>query len=104
VKNGEKAGELANIQDRIRAAGQRAAEVREQIVAMSQELVDEREVDAALSVFDPVWETLSPREQARVIRLLVERVDYDGKNGTVAVTFRPNGIKTLATQFEEVAA
>jgi hypothetical protein len=35
--------------------------------------------------------------------LLVERVDYDGKLGTVSVTFRPNGIKTLAQQLEEVA-
>ena len=67
-------------------------------------MVDEREVEAALSVFDPVWDTLSPREQARIIHLLVERVDYDGKHGTVSVTFRPNGIKTLAQQIEEVAA
>jgi len=104
VKNGEKAGELANLQDRIRAAEQRATEVREQNVALSREMVDEREVEAALSVFDPMWDTLSPREQARIIHLLVERVDYDGKHGTVSVTFRPNGIKTLAQQLEEVAA
>ena len=104
VKNGEKAGELANLQDRIRAAEQRATEIREQVVALSREMVDEREVEAALSVFDPMWDTLSPREQARIIHLLVERVDYDGKHGTVSVTFRPNGIKTLAQQIEEVAA
>jgi site-specific DNA recombinase len=104
VKNGEKAGALANLQDRIRAAEQRATEVREQVVALSREMVDEREVGAALSVFDPMWDTLSPREQARIIHLLVERVDYDGKHGTVSVTFRPNGIKTLAQQLDEVAA
>jgi len=104
VKNGEKTGELANLQDRIRAAEQRATEVREQVVALSREMVDEREVEAALSVFDPMWDTLSPREQARIIHLLVERVDYDGKHGTVSVTFRPNGIKTLAQQLKEVAA
>jgi len=104
VKNGDRAGELADLQDRIRAAEQRATEVREQIVALSGEMVDEHEVEAALSVFDPVWDTLSPREQARIIHLLVERVDYDGKHGTVAVTFRPNGIKTLAQQIEKVVA
>jgi site-specific DNA recombinase len=104
LASGAKAGELAVMQDRIRAAEQRTTEIREQIVALSREMVDEREVAAALSVFDPVWETLSPREQARIIHLLVERVDYDGKQGTVSVTFRPNGIKILAQQFEEVAA
>jgi len=95
--------EIAELQERIRVAEQRATEVREQTVALNRELVDEREVEAALSVFDPVWETLSPREQARIIQLLVERVDYDGKRGTVSVTFRPSGIKTLAKQFEEAA-
>jgi site-specific DNA recombinase len=98
-----KAGEMAIAQEGVRAAEQRATELRDRMVALSGEIVDEREVEAALSVFDPVWDTLSPKEQARIIRLLVERVDYDGKKGTIAVTFRPNGIKTLAQQFEEAA-
>jgi site-specific DNA recombinase len=66
--------EFAYTQDAIRVAEQRATQVREQIVTVSRELVDEREVKAALSAFDPVWDALSPREQARVIRLLLERV------------------------------
>src|SRR5256885_6125659 len=45
------------------------------------------------------------KEQARVIELLVERVDYDGKNGTVSITFHQAGIRTLAQeQGHEVAA
>ena len=45
------------------------------------------------------------REQARVIQLVVDRIDYDGKNGTVSITFHPNGLKTLAVeQAHEVAA
>ena len=57
---------------------------------------------SAFVLFNPVWETLSPPEQARIIRLLVERVDYDGNKGTLAVTFRPSGIQSLAQR--EVAA
>ncbi len=53
------------------------------------------EVDSALEAFMPLWETLSPREQARVLRLLIQRVDYDGANGKIAVTFQADGIKTL---------
>jgi site-specific DNA recombinase len=87
---------LADLQERIRNAERRATEIREQVIALSRELVDEREVARALSVFDPVWDSLTPREQARVIQLLVERVDYDGAKGKVAITFRPTGIKTLA--------
>jgi site-specific DNA recombinase len=100
----EQAGKLADIHDRVRAAEQRAAAVGERIAALGGDAVDEEELRAALSTFDPVWDALSPREQARVFRLLVERVDYDGAQGTVSVTFRPNGIKTLAQRHEEVAA
>jgi len=72
-------------------------------LARSNEIVDSHEVESALSVFDPVWQTLSPKEQARIIRLLVERVDYNGKDSTIGITFRPNGIKTLAQQLPEAA-
>ncbi len=100
-------GEMAAVQERIRVAEQRATEVGVEIAVLGRDLVDEGEVRAALSMFAPVWETLSPREQARIVRLLVERVDYDGGKGTIAITFRPNGIKTLAgeaRQIQEVAA
>ena len=57
------------------------------------------------ATFDPVWEQLAPKEQARVLQLLVERVEYDGKEGMVSVTFHPTGIKALAAeQTHEVAA
>ena len=40
-----------------------------------------------------------------MVQLLVERVEFDGGAGTVAVTFRPGGIKALAQeQGHEVAA
>jgi site-specific DNA recombinase len=87
---------LADLQERIRTAERRATEIREQVIALSRALVDEREVARALSVFDPVWDSLTPREQARIVQLLVERVDYDGAKGKVSITFRPSGIKTLA--------
>lgn len=53
---------------------------------------------AALSLFSPVWDQLTPREQCRVMSLVVERVGYDGEAGSVALTFRPNGIHALAQE------
>jgi len=94
---------MANLQDHIRAAEQRATEVREELIALRRELVDEREVASALAAFDPVWETLTMKEQWRILKLLIEKVDYDGDDGTVSVTFHPTGIKTLAQELEESA-
>ena len=54
-----------------------------------------------MSVFDPVWGSLAPQEQVRVVQILVEQVDYDGAKGRVAMSFRPAGIKTLARELAE---
>jgi len=40
--------------------------------------------------------TLGPRNWARLVQFLVERVDYNGSAGAVTVTFRANGIKQIA--------
>jgi len=93
---------MADLQDRIRAGERRSTQVREELIRLGREVVDEKEVARALAAFEPVWETLAPREQVRVTRLLVQRVDYDGERGTVSVTFHPAGIKMLSREFAEV--
>jgi site-specific DNA recombinase len=38
----------------------------------------------------PTWERLSPAEQARLVPLWIERIDYDGASKTVTITFYPD--------------
>ena len=92
---------LADAQERVRLGEIRMTEIGEETIHLRAEAVSEDAVVTALGDFDPMWEALSPREQARVLQLLIERVEYDGGGGTVSVTFRPSGIKALA---EETAA
>jgi site-specific DNA recombinase len=89
---------LADLQERIRGAEQRATQIREQVITLSRSIVDQREVEKAMAIFDPVWDSLTLREQVRVVQLLVERVDYDGSTGKISITFHPSGIKTLADE------
>jgi site-specific DNA recombinase len=102
--SGSNGTDVVRRRDELRRLETRLTDARERRLALTRELVDEREVVQALSLFDPVWESLTPREQARIVRLLVERVEYDGAHGTVSVTFRPTGIKALAHQVTEDAA
>jgi len=94
---------LADLQERVQSGERRLTEIREEASRLRAELVDKQDVARALHEFDPMWDSLSPREQARVLHLLIEHVDYDGKDGTVSVTFRPAGIRELATLEEEAA-
>ena len=69
--------------------------------------ISEEQVTAALGEFDTVWESLVSKEQARILALLIERIDHDGKSGNVAITFRPSGLKALTVaipDLEETAA
>jgi site-specific DNA recombinase len=63
---------------------------------VQQERLDEAKATRVLAGLDPAWETMSPHEQSRIVSLLVSRVDYDGAQGKVAITFHPLGLKTLA--------
>jgi site-specific DNA recombinase len=99
--NGELVGRLADLHERIGMVEGRVKQVREQIKAVTSQIIAEEDAARALSAFDPVWGTLTPREQARVVGLLVNRVEYDGAKQKVTVTFHPTGIKTLADELAE---
>jgi site-specific DNA recombinase len=90
--------QLADLQDRIRTLEQRMTAVREQLISTQRQTVDENDLRNALGAFDPFWESLAPREQSRIVQLLVERVGYDGRDGKVTVTFHSPGIKALCSE------
>ena len=103
----ERVSNLAETQERIRSAERRLTEIDNELITVNSELVDDATVGEALANFDNLWQALVPREQARVLELLVERVEYDGEHGNVSLTFHPCGIKSLteklANQQEDAA-
>ena len=48
------------------------------------------------SLFGPACEALPSGEQARVLGLIVERVEHDGIQGKLAIRFSAAGLQTLA--------
>lgn len=103
--DGNLSARLADIQERITAAERRLAEIDVEEDRLKRECISEVDVTRALADFDSTWGALTLREQAELLRLLIERVDYDGRDQTIAVTFHPTAIMTLATseRKEEVA-
>jgi site-specific DNA recombinase len=60
--------------------------------------VTEADVRDALEQLDPLWDELFPAEQARIVQLLVERVEVheDG----IEIRFRVDGLASLAEDFK----
>ena len=92
-----------------------AAEVEEAIIAQVRHLLrtpeiiartwaaarnelqmPEREVVKTVTDFAPLWDELFPAEQARIVRLLVERIDLSP--GDMHVRFRTDGLQTLVEE------
>lgn len=76
----------------------RLIELRDKHKRLDHELIDDTEAAKAMAAFDPLWETLNFREQARLLQLLIERIEYDRHKGTISITFLPSGIKALANR------
>jgi site-specific DNA recombinase len=55
--------------------------------------ITEGEAREALTQLDPLWDELFPAEQARIVALLVERVDV--RTDGVEVRLRPSGLAGL---------
>jgi len=62
--------------------------------------INEAETYAALTRLDPLWDELFPAEQARIVALLVERVDIG--TGGMNVRLRTDGLAALAREMTAV--
>lgn len=79
-------------------AERRLVEVRELLAQLESVEVDPHAASMAMMQFTPLWEALTPNERTRLVNLLIERVDYDGVEQTIDVSFRPMGLATFARE------
>jgi DNA invertase Pin-like site-specific DNA recombinase len=62
--------------------------------------LSEAEVRDALERLDPLWDELFPAEQARIVHLLVERVDVDAEG--IEIELRVDGLADLARDLADL--
>jgi len=94
---GDQAARIAELNDAIAADQRRAGELGEELEALKSQRIDPGEAEGMLTDFDEVWVSLIPREQARLLNLLIETVEYDSEAQSVSVTFRASGIRSMAS-------
>jgi hypothetical protein len=64
-----------------------------------RDAITEREVTVLLAEFATIWAELFPAEQARVVQLLVERVDV--QVNALEVRIRAEGLASLAGELQQ---
>jgi hypothetical protein len=73
--------------------------VRRQNGAADDTEFEETDVIEALGALEPVWDELYPAEQARLLRLLIERIDVapDG----ISIKLHAAGIRSLVAELAD---
>lgn len=54
--------------------------------------VDDIDVATILREFDGLWRSMSTDERIRILGLLIERIDHDGTDSSVTISFREAGL------------
>jgi ABC-type transporter Mla subunit MlaD len=91
---------LEDLDECTEHAAARQQELQAEIAAGRGAGVDVDHLREALADFDPSWTELFPREQIRVLRLLIEEVRHDARTTEVSITFRPAGVQALAAELQ----
>ncbi len=89
---------MAEVQERASALERKLREVRDQLAEWEGQTVDVADVRKTLREFDRIWAEMTPREQEKFVKTLVEQVAYDGRSGEVTVGFRTAAIKQLCAE------
>jgi hypothetical protein len=80
-----------------------ATEIEQFVMQQLQELAEDSK-SAPGQILAPLadlraWAELPTEEQARVVRRLVQSVDYDGSQGKVSITLRPADSQELTGEW-----
>lgn len=86
---------VADLQERIGQTERRLSEISLELGSLESRAVDEGDLRATLAQFGPVWKSLDSREQARIIRTLIERIAYNGKTNKLKVRFHSEAIRRM---------
>jgi len=95
---------LTDIRSRIETADYRSQQIGQELATLGASAIDPTQIQQVLTGFDTLWESLPPREQVRLVHLLVERVSFDGPGENVAITFHPTGLMSLTEREWEYAS
>ena len=87
---------LSETQERLTTLERRQREIAERQVALDGQDVDPEAVRRALGQFTEIWDVLLTPERERIVRLLIDRVDYAGASRELKFTFSATGAKLLA--------
>ena len=95
--------QLASLQERIVITERDITTTINRLKELQNNVLSTVDIRTACKQFDPLWDTLTNKEQWRMLGLLLERVEFDAKAESINITFAPGGVKNLNHQSSETS-
>lgn len=92
-------GKSADLRGDISVFDRQLVTLQAKINALKTRVVDEDELSGAVEAFEPLWRSLTSKEQERLVHQLIHSVEYDSEGQNVNIAF--NGMETSETAAEE---
>lgn len=87
--------ESKGLANQIQDQEQLISELRIRKVTLEEELFTTHQLQEACLVATPTWDALNLENKRRIIQLLLERIDYDGRTEKLELTLSGRGIRAL---------
>lgn len=84
-------GQMAKTELKIRA-------LTDTLEVLEAETLAAEDIRRDLHSFTPLWDALPPDDRARLVRLMVEKVLYNGATANVSMVFRPEGMRAMGRE------
>ncbi len=95
------ASELNKAQEHWAKLETRQQEIPDELATFDAQAIDRDDLARALEAFDPIWDALLMPERERMLKLLIERIDYDASTQELAIAWRLSGFGELASELGE---
>ncbi len=101
VHQPDTAARIDALQEQVKQMELKAADLLAHITEIKGTVLDAEELAGACRKFNPVWDTLTSKEQWRILKLLLERVEFDAGDSSISLCFHPVGVKLLNEELTE---
>lgn len=98
ASQGDAADQIEVLQADLRDKEQAKSRLHDQIIRARRRLLDDKTLTGTMKEFEPVWKSLRPTEQERLVHLLVEQIEYDSANDNVSITFNSAALGSAAPE------
>ena len=90
--------ELEKAQEHVQTLEGRLAEIRIRQADLDAQHIDQADLARALGAFDPIWEVLLVPEREKVLRLLINCIQYHGETQQMTISWKLAGFAEFADE------